>query len=78
MLSEGNRYLEQQKFRKKGENKIKHSDSLYLLDFVNHVTENVSLFYFRPKFVVQPQAVYGTLWQVFYEYKVDLWLHFIT
>ena len=41
MLSEGNRYLEQQKFRKKGENKIKHSDSLYLLDFVNHVTENV-------------------------------------
>lgn len=54
MLSEGNRYLEQQKFRKKGENKIKHSDSLYLLDFVNHVTENVSLFYFRPKFVGQP------------------------
>ena len=41
-----------------GENEVKPSDSLYLLDIVNHVAENVSLFYFKT--ICSPAL--GSLW----------------
>lgn len=59
MLSEGNRYLEQQKFRKKGENKIKHSDSLVSFRFCESCHWKCFPFLFQAK-ICGPAL--GSLW----------------